>query len=149
MNGVTFAGYYRRYSNRLRRAMTARTGDPDEGEAATAAAFAAAWENIKRFRGNSRFYTYLHRIGVNDQIQNWRRHRRSVSLDALTAELRLIPRRPRRLQTSWRSRTIAGGSSARFVRCRPTIARCCLSIPCMAARCGKLASITIFRSGLS
>jgi RNA polymerase sigma-70 factor (ECF subfamily) len=90
MNADTFAGYYRRYSDRLRHAMTARTGDPDRGEDATAAAFAAAWEKIDRFRGDSSFYTYLYRIGVNDQIQNWRRHGRTVSLDALTAEPKVI-----------------------------------------------------------
>ena len=81
MNADTFAGFYERYSNRLRHAMTARTGDPDRGEDATAAAFAAAWENIDRFRGEAEFYTWLYRIGANE-IQNRRRHGRTVSLDA-------------------------------------------------------------------
>jgi RNA polymerase sigma-70 factor (ECF subfamily) len=67
--------------------MIARTGDPDRGEDATAAAFAAAWENIDRFRGESQFYSWLYRIGANDEIQNWRRNRRTVSLDAFETQL--------------------------------------------------------------
>ena len=81
MDTATFAELYQRYSDRLRHAMTARSGDPDRGEEATAAAFAAAWENIDRFRGESSFYTWLFRIGANEN-QNWRRHCRTVSLDA-------------------------------------------------------------------
>jgi RNA polymerase sigma-70 factor (ECF subfamily) len=88
MNADAFAGLYERYSDRLRHAMTARTGDPDRAEDATASAFAAAWENMDRFRGESSFYTYLYRIGANNAIQNRRRHWRTVSLDALETPLK-------------------------------------------------------------
>jgi RNA polymerase sigma-70 factor (ECF subfamily) len=88
MNADAFAGLYQRYSNRLKHAMIARTGDPDQAEDATAAAFAAAWENIDRFRGESSFYTYLYRIGANNEIQKQRRRCHMVSLDAFETPLK-------------------------------------------------------------
>ena len=37
-----------------------------DAEEATQEAFLRAWRNIRRFRGDARFYTWLYRIGVNE-----------------------------------------------------------------------------------
>jgi len=59
--------------------------DPDLALDITQEAFLKAYRALPRFRGDSAFYTWLYRIGVNT-ARDWLAHRRrrpAVSLDAL------------------------------------------------------------------
>ena len=54
-----------RYSSRLRRTLYRITRDCDAAIDAMQEALVRAWQNIRRFKGRSRFYTWLTRIGIN------------------------------------------------------------------------------------
>jgi RNA polymerase sigma-70 factor (ECF subfamily) len=55
-----------RYSSRLRRTLYRITRDCDAAIDAMQEALVRAWQNIRRFKGRSRFYTWLTRIGINE-----------------------------------------------------------------------------------
>ncbi len=55
-----------RYSPRLRRTLYRITRDCDAAIDAMQEALLRAWQNIRRFKGRSRFYTWLTRIGINE-----------------------------------------------------------------------------------
>ncbi|HSI81088.1 MAG TPA: sigma-70 family RNA polymerase sigma factor [Solirubrobacterales bacterium] len=62
-----------RYSTRLRRALHRITRDCDAAYDAVQEALMRAWQNIGRFEGRSRFYTWLTRIGINEAYRGLRR----------------------------------------------------------------------------
>jgi RNA polymerase sigma-70 factor, ECF subfamily len=70
-----------RYSTRLRRVLYRITRDCDAAFDAVQEALLRAWQNIHRFEGRSRFYTWLTRIGINEAYRTLRRPR-EASLDA-------------------------------------------------------------------
>ncbi len=60
------------------------TGNSHDAEDALQDALIAAWQNLPRFRGESRFGTWLHRIAANASLAVVRR-RREVVMDELPA----------------------------------------------------------------
>jgi RNA polymerase sigma-70 factor (ECF subfamily) len=82
MTSETFRSLYQRYNNRVRNSMTAFVKNPTVAEEVTASAFAAAFKNLPKFRGDSSFYTWVHAIAVNE-ARSYLRKRKPESLDAL------------------------------------------------------------------
>lgn len=70
--------------------------DPGEAEDTTQEVFLAAFRNIRRFRKDSRFSTWLYRIAVNHCLSRLRRRPQGVhlSLDADRPEERIASRLP-------------------------------------------------------
>lgn len=62
-----------RYSSRLRRTLYRITRDCEAAYDAMQEALVRAWQNIKQFKGRSRFYTWLTRIGINEAYRELRR----------------------------------------------------------------------------
>jgi RNA polymerase sigma-70 factor, ECF subfamily len=81
LNQQEFTRLHQQYHGRLLHSMTAFTRNCDEAEDITSTAFAAAFKNLKCFRGEASFYTYLYRIAHNDSIS--RRRRPTVSLETV------------------------------------------------------------------
>jgi RNA polymerase sigma factor (sigma-70 family) len=63
------------------------TGNTHDAEDALQDAITAAWQNLHRFRGESRFNTWLHRIAANAALAVVRRRKPADSLDADTDDL--------------------------------------------------------------
>ena len=71
-----------RYERRLFRLSWNITQDPLDAEDAVQEAFLAAFQHLKTFKRDSRFYTWLVRIAINQALMKVRkRRRREVSLD--------------------------------------------------------------------
>ena len=75
-----------RYQHRLFNAMVRLVGNYDDAEEVTQEAFIRALQGLKRFRGSSRFYTWLFRIGMNLGI-NLMRRRGRVKMHSLDVSL--------------------------------------------------------------
>lgn len=87
-NSEAFAELIRRYQARLRLACSIRLGNSSEGDDAAQAVFVKAFQNLKHFKGESSFETWLHRIAENhclDLLRSRQRHK-TESLDALLDE---------------------------------------------------------------
>lgn len=71
------------------------TQNREDAEDVVQDAFLKAYENLEQFQGNSKFYTWLVRIAVNESLMKLRRRRsdRTVSLDEeIETEEDTIPR---------------------------------------------------------
>jgi RNA polymerase sigma-70 factor (ECF subfamily) len=77
-----FTGLHDQYGDRLLNSMTGLVRDRDAAAEITASAFAKALKNLRSFRGESSFYTWLHAI-ARHEIRSACAHRASVSLDAI------------------------------------------------------------------
>ena len=90
MNRSTFSELHRRYWQRLVFSMTGFTRHRETAEDVASKAFAAAYENLRRFRDDASFYTWVHSIAINEARGQWRRKRglRFVALE--TPEARSI-----------------------------------------------------------
>jgi RNA polymerase sigma-70 factor (ECF subfamily) len=81
-----FETLVRRHADRLYRLVARLVDDPYDAEEVTQEAFVRAWRSLDRFRGDSQFYTWLYRIGVNEarrccERRERRRRRVARSLD--------------------------------------------------------------------
>jgi len=78
-----------RYEHKIYRLGLNITGNPEDAEDVLQETFLKAFENLPRFREDSRFYTWIVRIGVNQALMKLRKRRtdKSVSLDEPIAEL--------------------------------------------------------------
>ena len=81
-NMAAFGELVERYQHRLFNAIVRLVGNHDDAEEITQEAFVRALQGLKRFRGNSRFYTWLFRIGMNLGI-NLVRRRGRVKMQSL------------------------------------------------------------------
>lgn len=61
-----FEELVRRHADRLYAVVVRFIGDGQEAEEATQEAFLRAWRSIGRFKGDSQFFTWLYRIGINE-----------------------------------------------------------------------------------
>jgi len=84
-----FAGLVRLHEVNVRRLATGLLMDPAEAEDAAQEVFVKAWQALSRFRGDSAFSTWLHRIAVNHcrDILRSRARRRWLSWDGLVEAL--------------------------------------------------------------
>ena len=83
-----FGELIKRYQDRLFNAIMRMVGHHDDAQELTQEAFVRALQGIKRFRGQSSFYTWLFRIGMNLAINHHRR-RRNVRLAPFQASAEL------------------------------------------------------------
>jgi len=83
-----------RYERRIFRLAMNITQNREDAEDATQDAFLKSFQHLAEFQGESRFYTWLVRIAVNEALMRLRRRRRNVtSLDEpVQTEEDLMPR---------------------------------------------------------
>jgi len=78
-----FTTLLRQYDRNIYRLALNITGNQEDAEDVMQEAFLKAYTHLDRFQGNSRFYTWLVRIAVNEALMKLRKRRgdRTVSLD--------------------------------------------------------------------
>ena len=77
----SFSQLHDQYRGRLLNSMIAVARNREDAEDITATAFAAAFKNLDRFRGESSLYTWVHAIAMNEARS--RRRRDAVSLESI------------------------------------------------------------------
>ena len=80
---VAFGELVRRYEAKIFRLALHVTQNREDGEDVLQETFMKAYEHLDQFQGNSKFYTWIVRIAVNQALMKLRRRKtdRSVSLD--------------------------------------------------------------------
>jgi RNA polymerase sigma-70 factor (ECF subfamily) len=63
---IAFEALVRLHADRLHSVVRRLVDDPHEAEEVTQEAFLRAWRSISNFHGDSQFFTWLYRIGVNE-----------------------------------------------------------------------------------
>ena len=86
ISSQAFAQVHDRCKDRLLNSMIAVTRNREEAEDITATAFAAAFENLDSFRGDSSFGTWLGRIAINEALGRLR-HRAQPEWTSLEGEV--------------------------------------------------------------
>jgi RNA polymerase sigma-70 factor (ECF subfamily) len=78
-----FSELVRRYDRNIFRIAQHITHNEDDAQDVVQDAFLKAYQNLEQFQGNSKFYTWLVRIAVNEALMRLRKRRndRTVSLD--------------------------------------------------------------------
>ena len=80
---AAFEQLVKRYDRNIFRIAQHITQNREDAEDVMQDAFLKAYENLEQFQGNSKFYTWLVRIAVNESLMKLRRRRtdKTVSLD--------------------------------------------------------------------
>lgn len=73
---AAFESLYRLYVDKVYGLCLRMTGNASEAEDCTQEAFIQAWKKLAKFRGDSAFGTWLHRIAVNSVLARMRKSRR-------------------------------------------------------------------------
>ena len=90
-----FSALVNQYNRNAYRLALRITGNREDAEDSLQEALLKAYCNLKRFQGQSRFYTWLVRITMNEALMNLRRRRsdRALPLDSVqTTEDGMVPR---------------------------------------------------------
>jgi RNA polymerase sigma-70 factor (ECF subfamily) len=82
-NRSAFEVLIQKYKERLIDSLRGTAHDDARAEDAAAHAFALAFENLRQFRGEASFYTWVYRIAMNEFTKTYRKTN-AVSLDELT-----------------------------------------------------------------
>lgn len=85
---LAFEELVRRHAERLYAVVVRFLGDGREAEDVTQEAFLRAWRSIGGFKGRSRFYTWLYRIGLNEAKRRAGRRPPPGKLDPLEDDAR-------------------------------------------------------------
>jgi len=82
-DGRAFSSLIQRYEGKIFRLAMNITQNREDAEDVLQEAFLKAYEHLDQFQGNSRFYTWIVRIAVNQALMKLRKRKsdRSVSLD--------------------------------------------------------------------
>lgn len=82
-DSVAFASLVNRYEGKIFRLAMNITQNREDAEDVLQEAFLKAYEHLDQFQGNSKFYTWIVRIAVNQALMKLRKRKsdRSVSLD--------------------------------------------------------------------
>jgi RNA polymerase sigma-70 factor (ECF subfamily) len=82
-DAASFSVLLRRYEGKIFRLAMNNTQNREDAEDVLQEAFLKAYEHLDQFQGNSRFYTWIVRIAVNQALMKLRKRRsdRAVSLD--------------------------------------------------------------------
>jgi RNA polymerase sigma-70 factor, ECF subfamily len=82
-NAEAYGQLVRRYQNRIFRLAQHITQNREDAEDVLQETFLKAYEHLDQFQGNSKFYTWIVRIAVNQALMKLRRRKndKSVSLD--------------------------------------------------------------------
>ena len=93
-NPAAFEELVSRYQSRILRLTYMITRNREDSEDGTQEAFLKAFTHLRGFRGNSRFYTWLVRIAINEALLQLRRRcPRRISLDEpIESDSGLVPR---------------------------------------------------------
>ena len=91
MTSASFESLYLCHWDQLVRAMRRVSRHEQDAEDIASTAFRTAFERRETFRGDSSFYTWLHRIALNIAYD---RKRKNVPLDAMRADDPELPREP-------------------------------------------------------
>lgn len=75
---TAFEQLVERYKDRVFRVARTVSQSREDAEEITQDAFAQAFKHLSKFRGDSRFYTWLFRIAINAGLMRLRRHRANV-----------------------------------------------------------------------
>ena len=75
-----FTTLVNQYDRNIYRLALNITGKPEDAEDVLQDSFLKAYTNLDKFRGNSRFYTWLVRIAVNEALMKLRQRRRDLVL---------------------------------------------------------------------
>ncbi len=86
---AAFESLYRLHVDRVYGLCLRMTGNPSEAEDCTQEAFIQAWNKLSKFRGDSAFSTWMHRIAVNSVLGRIRKARRE--LDKMQAVTDISP----------------------------------------------------------
>jgi len=84
-----------RYEKKIYRLGLNLTGNPEDAEDVLQEAFLKAFEHLPEFRADSRFYTWLVRIAINEGLMKLRKRRSDKSVpieDAVGEEGEIMPR---------------------------------------------------------
>lgn len=84
-----FEALYRLHIDRVYGICLRMTGNVSEAEDCTQEAFIQAWNKLEKFRGDSAFSTWLHRIAVNAVLGRMRKSKREQ--DRITAVTEIAP----------------------------------------------------------
>ena len=76
---LAFEELVRLYADRLHAVVRRLVDNQDEAEEVTQEAFLRAWRGIATFKGDSQFFTWLYRIGVNEAHRRTSRRRAPVA----------------------------------------------------------------------
>jgi RNA polymerase sigma-70 factor (ECF subfamily) len=82
-DATAFSELVRRYENKIFRLALHITQNREDAEDVLQEAFLKAYEHLDQFQGNSKFYTWIVRIAVNQALMKLRRRKtdKSVSMD--------------------------------------------------------------------
>jgi RNA polymerase sigma-70 factor, ECF subfamily len=82
-NAQAFSGLVRRYESKIFRLAMHITQNREDAEDVLQETFLKAYEHLDQFQGNSKFYTWIVRIAVNQALMKLRKRKtdRSVSID--------------------------------------------------------------------
>ncbi|MEO6496949.1 MAG: sigma-70 family RNA polymerase sigma factor [Solirubrobacteraceae bacterium] len=97
---LAFEELVRLYADRLHAVVRRLVDNQDEAEEVTQEAFLRAWRGIATFKGDSQFFTWLYRIGVNEAHRRTSRRRAPVASleEQLVEPADTRPEPPRRLE---------------------------------------------------
>ena len=90
-DAAAFEALYRDNVDRVYGLCLRMTGNVSEAEDCTQEAFIQAWKQLAKFRGDSAFGTWLHRIAVNAVLGRMRKSRREHDRIRAVAELNDAP----------------------------------------------------------
>jgi RNA polymerase sigma-70 factor (ECF subfamily) len=94
-NHAAFEELVSRYEKKIYRLGLNLTGNPEDAEDVLQEAFLKAFEHLPEFRADSRFYTWLVRIAINEGLMKLRKRRSDKSVpieDAVGEEGEIMPR---------------------------------------------------------
>jgi RNA polymerase sigma-70 factor (ECF subfamily) len=82
-DATAFSELVRRYENKIFRLALHITQNREDAEDVLQETFLKAYEHLDQFQGNSKFYTWIVRIGVNQALMKLRRRKtdKTVSMD--------------------------------------------------------------------
>jgi RNA polymerase sigma-70 factor (ECF subfamily) len=86
-----FEALYREHVDRVYGLCLRMTGNVGEAEDCTQEAFIKAWEQLGKFRGDSAFGTWMHRIAVNAVLGRFRKSKREQDRIQVVAETTTSP----------------------------------------------------------
>ncbi len=88
---AAFESLYRLHVDRVYGLCLRMTGNPSEAEDCTQEAFIQAWNKLSKFRGDSAFSTWMHRIAVNSVLGRMRKARRELDRIQAVTDISPVP----------------------------------------------------------
>ncbi len=88
---AAFESLYRLHVDRVYGLCLRMTGNASEAEDCTQEAFIQAWNKLSKFRGDSAFSTWIHRIAVNSVLGRMRKSRRELDRIQAVTDISPVP----------------------------------------------------------